>query len=132
MNIDSLQTLIDKYFKNTGITPPNNPAAAPAAPAPGTGSTASGDTVTLSQQALDYQKAHTLPDGKFMPPNVFADLLTAMDGPTDQNAEQTDALAQPNLLDFLNSKSNPSDFASGSSTTPDSSNPFDSLSGFLG
>ncbi|MDB5048828.1 MAG: hypothetical protein JWO30_1899 [Fibrobacteres bacterium] len=139
MAISSLQSLIEKYGVNFGITlpkpvpPEEKPAAGPGNPAPETSSDQKGDTVELSPEAREYQKAHTSPTGKFQMPNLFGDMLGALDGSSDEDGNP----GQSSLMDFMGSDiqgSNPNDTASkpDAASAADAVKYFKSLGGFLG
>ncbi len=103
MAISSLESLIAKYGSNFGVTS-QIPAEAQAKAAANARSSETesaavkkDDTVKLSQAALDYQKAHTLPTGTFMPPNLFGDMLGAFDNASDGTANA----GTGSLMDFL-------------------------------
>lgn len=141
MYTPSLQTLINQYGAKFGISPPaktpatavppadttTSSAPAPATPTPGARTT---DHVTLSAQALEYQKAHTLASGKFHSPDLFGDFLGALD-PTSESADGSDASAPSSLLDILNSKNADGSTAQNPASPNDPTKPFNTLSSFL-
>ncbi|MEO7427077.1 MAG: hypothetical protein ABI036_17950 [Fibrobacteria bacterium] len=102
MAISSLQSLIAQYGANFGIDAKTiaaakaslNPVKTEETPKPdGKDGSANADTVHLSQEALDYQKAHTSPTGKFQPPNLFGDMLDAFDKAEDSAGAETPTMA---------------------------------------
>lgn len=141
MEINSLQDLIAKFKGNFNLLPTQQNAAAaaaaaaqpPVAPDPGKDLT-SGDKVTLSAEALAYQKAHTLASGKFMNPNVLDDFMSALDG-TDQSDDSSQDQSSGSLLDILTANSG-SARSDSSSPIPQSSADLaamlNKMKGFLG
>jgi hypothetical protein len=136
MAISSLQSLIAKYGANFGIdgkaaVDPKSAQGGANAPESGSQATPSetapvpvkADTVQLSPDALEYQKAHTSPMGKFQPPNLFGDMLDAFD-----NAEGSGTSDTPTLADLLGG--NQVDY-SNPTAAGDPQSYFSSLSQFL-
>jgi hypothetical protein len=138
MSISSLQSLIAKYGANFGLhQKAPDPESAAAAAISKTAETASdtqpakpaGDSVELSPQAKDYLKAHTDATGKFRAPNVFGDLMSALDpdpAADDEDQEKT------SLLDFLSPGSDSGSATQLPSSLTQTQQTLKSLDGFLG
>ncbi len=138
METPSLQSLITQYGAKYGISIPAKPATAATPPAPsatpdpGTPSGRTTDHVTLSPQALEYQKAHTLPTGTFQKPNLFGDFLGALDTSSDASGNgNADDSSPASLLDILNSKAADGSSAQNPATPGNPAKPFDTLTSFL-
>jgi len=124
--ISSLQDLIAQFKGNfhlsSGASKSVNSKSKPAPDTTGKGTAASTgkgaslshqDKLTLSTEAKAYQKAHTLPSGKFLSPNVFGDFMDVLDSNnkqnSDTNTDSPDKNAPSSLLDFLNADSKKQD-----------------------
>lgn len=136
MAISSLQSLIEKYGANFGISArtlaefkaaqekENGDAAETDSAQPAEPKGKDGDTVELSPEALAYQKAHTSPTGKFQAPNLFGDMLSAFD-----NAAGTADAGTSSLMDFLG---NPQEAESTEAAANDPTSYFNNLGRMLG
>ena len=150
MAISSLPSLIAKYRANFGISPQAladaeakaaadakakgiaDPKAAKAVKAanpanPTSVAAAPGDTLKLSPEALEYQKAHTSPTGKFQPPNLFGDMLGAFDQASGSSSSEPGGNS---LMDLLGASKE--EETGKPAATQDPSQYFKSLGSFLG